>query len=607
MIYKNMFQAKTMLMTIALGLFAFGFTACSSDDEEGGGDGNNDSEVLKNAEGIIKVTSGIGDWDEAYITKSGYFCVKENTADSEDATAESKFSSLVYMSADKSNIINVIASKGVNLPTQMVTKDGTIYFSFPNDSILELLYDDGEKIDMIDSIAYKKEFLPGYAPEYSEDNFKSILANSAHLLGKYSEEANEVATRGISISSVINFISSIFGTVADESYVEDEELISEIGTNDSGDYTFSEDLEDWYETEVAEKAVNTLTLWTGKATFKVGGSSCTLSGTIWCPSGIFNDYGTYGIICDEDPEKLFLGEAEYEGSGLQTGDDLSFDVDFRGFKPNTTYYYRAYYKFNSEDHGNIIPNYASEYDATFYDTTIKSFTTGDNSLTVDVVMCIDVTGSMSGIINTVKKNAIEFYDLFNKCCTEEGIQLTGLNAQVVAFRDKNVDTKWLEVSDTYNLPEHKDAYNSFVNGLYASGGGDIPESGLEALQTAFQKEDWGQDDGYHRQVVILWTDAPYLIGSYSDITLDELHTQWEDMPSGRRLILFAPYGNGYYNGEDWYNLDGWKNLIHEDDLYNGFGNFEYILKSIIGELTSKGAKTRTLNYVSPDYFFQPNK
>ena len=286
---------------------------------------------------------------------------------------------------------------------------------------------------------------------------------------------------------------------------------------------------------------------------------------------------------------------------------MSYSVDFRGFKPNTTYYYKAYYKFNSNDHGNIAPKYGNTTDQVIYDTTIKSFKTGDNILTVDVVMCIDVTGSMSGIINTVKNNAISFYDLFKQSCEEEGIQLSALNAQVVAFRDKNEDANWLQTSATYSLPEQRTAFDSFVNNLYADGGGDTPESGLEALQTAFNKTDWGVDDGYHRQVVILWTDAPYLIGSYSSVNLEALTSQWNKMPSGRRLILFAPYGTNDSNGGSWGNLDGWTNLIHESDLYSGFYNFNYILKSIIGELTSKGKDYKMLKTIHTTPYFRPNK
>ena len=62
--------------------------------------------------------------------------------------------------------------------------------------------------------------------------------------------------------------------------------------------------------------------------------------------------------------------------------------------------------------------------------------------------------------------------LFKQSCEEEGIQLAALNAQVIAYRDKNEDYDWLEISETYSL----------------------------ALQAAFGKTDWGVDDGYHRQV-----------------------------------------------------------------------------------------------------------
>ncbi len=150
------------------------------------------------------------------------------------------------------------------------------------------------------------------------------------------------------------------------------------------------------------------------------------------------------------------------------------------------------------------------------------------------------------------------------------------------------------------------AAGSHVNGLYASGGGDIPESGLEALEAAFKKSDWSVDDGYHRQVVILWTDAPYLVGSsYTDLTADDVQGIWNAMPSGRRLILFAPNGAGYYNGGSWGNLDSWKNVMHETDLYSGFNNFKYILKSIIGELTSKSRATGDAKAVETTTF-RPN-
>lgn len=591
-----MIKATNAIMAALVAIItAVCLPACSSDEVT-----LKDADLLQKAEGIIELKSNIGSWDAAYLTKLGYFCYSKDAFSKETASSDGKYSSVTYMTPDGSDIVSLLTTKEDNIPTQMVTKNGIVYFSFPNDSIMELLYDDGKTVVMLDSIAYSKNELPSVNLS-NTDAFKATLANTAKLL-----KNNFARTRAMTTSSLSSVYGSVFEEVSNEPYVENADVVTGMNTNASGDYTFTETISDWYNDEIGDYVCNTLSLWTGNASYKVGGSSCTLSGTIWCPSNIYNDYGTYGIICDEDQSKLTLGSAEYEGTGHQSIDDLSYSVDFRGFKPNTTYYYKAYYKFNSLDHGGISPKYGSPTDQVIYDTTVKSFKTGDNILTVDVVMCIDVTGSMSGIINTVKNNAIGFYDSFNRCCEEEGIQLASLNTQVIAYRDKNEDSNWLQTSGTFYLPEQQSAFKSFVNGLYADGGGDTPESGLEALQAAFGKTDWGNDDGYHRQVVILWTDAPYLIGSYSNVSLSSLHAQWESMPSGRRLILFAPYGTDGSNSGSWGELDGWKNLIHETNLSSGFYNFEYILKSIIGELTSR-AKTRSADERPVNTYFRPNK
>lgn len=543
--------------------------------------GHEGIDALDEVDGIIKLITNVGDWDAAYLTKYGYFCYDKDLMNNPDAV----YLALAFLSADGKDISCLISTKEEVKPTQLVTNEGIYYFSYPNDSILELLYDTGEKITMLDSIAYSSSDLSGMLLFNEGDPLKAVLANFVALLddspsiGIDTPETNKLREYRTTCSDVMAL-----------SYTSVAETDLSLAKSESGKYAFSETVMEWYGDEIGEYVCNILSLWTGKATYKVGGSSCTLSATIWCPSKNYNEYGEYGIICDSEESNLYVGRAEYEDKGYQTEADLSYSVDFRGLKPNTTYYYRAYYKFHGSDHGNITPKYGNSSDQIIYDPTIKSFRTGENNLTVDVVMCIDVTGSMSDIINTVKSNAIGFYNLFEQLCAEKEIELNALNAQVVAFRDKNVDGNWLETSPTYSLPAQQEQYNSFVNGLYADGGGDTPESGLEALQTAFNKTDWGKDDGYHRQVVILWTDAPYLTGSYSSVSLTSLNTQWNSMPSGRRLILFAPYGTDS-NGGSWGDLDGWKNLIHETDLSSGFNNFEYILESIIGELTSK-AKSR---------------
>lgn len=560
-----------------------------------------DSITFEDNDGIVELEDDILDWDKAFVTEShGFYGFRVGCV----CSATSKYNAITYIPSEEGDTVCLITTLEDNLPTQMVTKEGILYFSYPNDSILELVFDNGIDVNLIGSVNYSMDEL---SPNiYEEDVFKSSLFNVSILFNKCESD-----------DEIISNYKNVFAEVCNLPYVENDEFIATLPKDESGHFEFAINSSEWYENIVDVYVCNTLFMWTGDASYKVGGSSCTLSGTIWCPSFTYNEYGTYGILCDTDPDKLTLEDAEYKDMGYQSYEDLSFSVDFRGLKPNTIYYYRVYYKFNNEDHGNINPRYGSPTDQVVYDTEIKSFVTGENMLTVDVVMCIDVTGSMSGIINTVKQNAMGFYDAFKNCCDNNGIQLTGLNAQVIAFRDKNVDgDMWLQTSNTYWLPEQRSEFNGFVYNLYADGGGDTPESGLEALQTAFNKTDWSVDDGYHRQVIILWTDAPYLVnytsyyGSeyhYSDVELSDLAAQWNTMPSGRRLILFAPYGTGGdYNGGNWGNLDSWKNVIHETDLYNGFNNFEYILESIIGELTSKAKATTMRNPVPVTTNFTPN-
>lgn len=549
-------------------------------------------------ESIVMVKEGIGDWDEAYVTPYGYFSYSEELPEDESAagrsinsrSADEKMKVLNFMSKDKKTTASMLLSATEKLPLQFITEDGILNFSFPNDSILELIYDNGSELEMLDSIPYSRVKMEEMISklEYNNHLQKALYYFISLVKGHTSTH----------FGSFISIFEEILKLKID---VDSETILDKLGLPKEGKtFIFITNINLWHQTFVIPKVYYSVVMWTGKASYKVGGSSCTLSGTIWCATQKFNDYGTYGIVCDENPDNLTLEKAEYRGEGYQGKLELSYDVDFRGFKPNTKYYYRAYYKFNSTDHGNLRFKYGDKNGQIGYDHVIKSFVTGDNTLNVDVVMCIDVTGSMSGIINTVKANALSFYDSFNRVCTKNGIGLTSLNTQVIAFRDKNVDAKWLEESPVYSLPAAKNGFESFVNNLRADGGGDIPESGLEALDRAFSKTDWGKDDGYHRQVVILWTDAPYLKGSsYTSLTPAMIEDKWNDMPSGRRLILFAPSENGFSNGGAWTNISSWKNLVHSTNLSSGFGDMEHILEMIITELTGRSVSAPT-----PDNFVE---
>jgi hypothetical protein len=179
---------------------------------------------------------------------------------------------------------------------------------------------------------------------------------------------------------------------------------------------------------------------------------------------------------------------------------------------------------------------------------------------VDVVFCIDVTGSMQPVIDQVKEGALSFHARLQEAMNEKRKQIAQLRVKVIAFRDfgDNASDAILE-SPFYTLPEESGAFEVFVKPLRAGGGGDAPESGLEALALAVVS-DWERSMDRRRHIIVLWTDAPaHPIGTHAAVaghsyprniptTNDELFEAWGYDGSqtaamefaAKRLILFTP-------------------------------------------------------------------
>ncbi len=201
------------------------------------------------------------------------------------------------------------------------------------------------------------------------------------------------------------------------------------------------------------------------------------------------------------------------------------------------------------------------------------------SYSVDIVFCIDVTGSMSPIIDAVKTNAMRFYDDVQTNLTDKGKNVDELRVRVIAFRDFAADGEAaLEESDFFTLPDHQAHFSTFVSGLTAQGGGDAPESGLEAVALAMNSS-WTMRGDRRRQVIVVWTDqaaqplgssaVPPSIGARVPADFSALTDLWEDTQgplgsSSKRLILFAPDGPG------WSDISGvWENVVHHPSQAGG--------------------------------------
>lgn len=194
---------------------------------------------------------------------------------------------------------------------------------------------------------------------------------------------------------------------------------------------------------------------------------------------------------------------------------------------------------------------------------------GMGNYNVDIVMCIDATGSMAPIINEVKKNALSFYQRFVKAMDYAGKDVTKLRIKVIAFRDYGYDEEPMKQSEFFTLPEQNEEFQAFVNKIEAKGGGDLPENALEAIAFAL-KSDWTTEGSKRRHAILLFTDAPALplgeratASSYPagmPANIGELGGWWQGtdqtldssyQAQAGRLVVFAP------NAEPWSDLQAW--------------------------------------------------
>ena len=66
---------------------------------------------------------------------------------------------------------------------------------------------------------------------------------------------------------------------------------------------------------------------------------------------------------------------------------------------------------------------------------------GGGDYSVDVVMCIDATGSMAPIIDEVKANALSLYEQFLDAMELQGKMVSELRVKIIAFRDYICDAE----------------------------------------------------------------------------------------------------------------------------------------------------------------------
>ncbi len=188
---------------------------------------------------------------------------------------------------------------------------------------------------------------------------------------------------------------------------------------------------------------------------------------------------------------------------------------------------------------------------------------------IDIVFCIDGTGSMAPCIDNVKNNARRFYIDFAKEMTNLGNEIDMMRIKVIVFRDYKSDGQNSMVESAFfELPAEEQEFSAYLDGIHATGGCGEDANGLEALYRAMQSDFvTGTKD---RQVIVLFADTTAIplrkrkkYDGYPKNMVDEegLLETWmctqdhssQLRESNKRLVMFAPKESCYEKMKQCYN------------------------------------------------------
>lgn len=214
---------------------------------------------------------------------------------------------------------------------------------------------------------------------------------------------------------------------------------------------------------------------------------------------------------------------------------------------------------------------------------------------VDIVFVIDGTGSMQNLLDEVKERALSLHQEIIEGLANKNRRVTKMRAKVLIFRDIYVDANAFEESDFFTLPEEAEEFRGFVEHIRACGGGDEPESGLEALYRAMKvrfQENIGNNKA--RQIIIVMTDASAHRLDDPQREGDELYPQeipktmaglqdvWEGVnKTARRLLIMAP------NAWPWTMVSLWNEtecLVAPAGCGISRDGFDAVIKFISGSI-----------------------
>jgi Mg-chelatase subunit ChlD len=130
---------------------------------------------------------------------------------------------------------------------------------------------------------------------------------------------------------------------------------------------------------------------------------------------------------------------------------------------------------------------------------------------VEVIFCLDTTGSMGGLIEGAKA---KIWSICNQIAG--GKPTPDIKVGLVAYRDRGDQY----ITKVIDLTDDLDAIHGHLKGFTANGGGDAPESVNQALDDAVSKVKWSTDRKTLR-ILFLVGDAPPHMDYADDVKYPE--------------------------------------------------------------------------------------